>query len=132
MVGPTDYDREAALKKGFSNENLIAVDESRACIKAVRAAGNLAIQGRIEDLIAIWSENWPISAIIADFTCGLDHQMIAFQGALMISLPGFLSGIEMANKLDPNWGVLGVPELSTWVKNIFVVIYKRATGGSNN
>jgi hypothetical protein len=85
LVGPHDYDREAALKKGFSNQNLIAVDTCRQYVKNVREQKNLAIQGRLQDVLAMWPEDWKIDAVVADFTCGLDQQLIEFQMALISS-----------------------------------------------
>lgn len=84
LVGPSDLDREAALKKGYSNRNLIAVDIDQECVDRVRKAGNLAIQGRLEDILVAWPEDWPIAGILADFTCGLDKTLIAFQSSLLV------------------------------------------------
>jgi hypothetical protein len=84
LVGPDDLDREVALKKGFRNHNLIAVDIDLECVERVRKSGNLAIQGRIEDILVAWPDDWPIAAVLADFTCGLDKTLIAFQSSLLI------------------------------------------------
>lgn len=84
LVGPDDLDREAALKKGLRNHNLIAVDKDINHIRNVRAAGNLGIQGRLQDILVVWPQDWPITFVNADMCCGLDDNMRIFTAALII------------------------------------------------
>lgn len=91
LVGPHDFDREVALKKGFSNQNLIAVDTCKQYVENVRKQKNLAIQGRLQDILVAWPKDWKIDAVVADFTCGLDDQLLQFQGSLVISKPGHVA-----------------------------------------
>lgn len=85
LVGPQDLDREVAIKKGFSNHNLIAVDLDQKYVNRVRKAGNLAICGRLEDIVAAWPDDFPLDGIVADFTCGLDKSLLEFQASLFAS-----------------------------------------------
>lgn len=85
LVGPEDLDREVTQKKGFQNHNVIAVDINGDYVQRVRDNGGLAIQGRLEDLITVWPEDWPLAFVYADFTCGLAQTAKELQAALMTS-----------------------------------------------
>jgi hypothetical protein len=71
LAAEQDLDRETALKKGFRNENLIAIDRDLEAVKKIRAAGNLALHGNINEIIAAWPSRTPVAAVICDFTGGL-------------------------------------------------------------
>lgn len=71
LVGPDDLDRKAAIGKGFRNRNLIAVDIDHDNVRRVREAGGVAIACNLQDAIAHWPADIKLSAIVADFTCGL-------------------------------------------------------------
>ena len=86
LVGPDDHDRELAISKGFADLNVIAVDIDRKCVAAVRQKKHLGICGRLEDLLTMWPADWPIDAVLADFTCGLDRKtMMGFMASLFVS-----------------------------------------------
>jgi hypothetical protein len=86
LVGPDDYDRQVAIDKGFTANNLIAVDINQDCVDSVRKNKGLAIQGDICDVIAYWPEDPPINIVCADFTCGLtDKVMELFNCAMILS-----------------------------------------------
>lgn len=71
LPGPDDLDRRCAMKRGFRNENLIAVDISKERAENVRAAGGLAIRGTIQEVVASWPLDWPVNIVMADYCGGL-------------------------------------------------------------
>lgn len=76
LAAEQDLDRDAALKRGFVNNNLIAVDRDGAAVDAIRSAGNLCIHGDVIDVMRTWPEHTPVSAVIADFMCGLEESLM--------------------------------------------------------
>lgn len=72
LAAEQDLDRATALRKGFRNENLIAIDRDRAAVEKIRASGNLAIHGSFDEVCVAWPNHTPVAALIADFTCGLE------------------------------------------------------------
>lgn len=101
LVGPEDFDRPLAVEKGFRTHNLIAVDLDKKCVSRVRRAGNLAVCARLEDLVATWPEDWPIHAVVADFTCGLDNKTAkTFLAALYTSRATVLGKTVVAVNLQ--------------------------------
>jgi hypothetical protein len=104
LVGPNDLDREIAIRKGFKSKNLIAIDRDEECVKAARRIGSLAIQATLEDLLVAWPKDLPISAVLADFTCGLDKVMNFFQGAILASRaihPETVIAVNLQRGRDP-------------------------------
>jgi hypothetical protein len=83
LVGPHDKDRSKALKHGFDNHNLIAVDIAQARVNLVRKAGGLAIKGSLHQILAHWPEDWPIDAVIADFCGGMTRSAGLLHSALV-------------------------------------------------
>lgn len=67
--GPNDIDRGIALKKGFKNKNLIAVDLCEKNIENVRKTGGVGICSRMEEFIVMYNE--PLNAIYLDTCSGL-------------------------------------------------------------
>lgn len=82
LSGPDDLDRAVALKKGFQNENLIAVDLSEENVATVRAGGGIAICGDLKQVVAAWPGDLPINAVVADFCWGLGKGAAEFLWAL--------------------------------------------------
>lgn len=83
LVGPNDIDRQVAIKKGFRNENLIAVDFDRSRVDAVRKDGGFAVCGNLTHIAATWPASKPVDAVIADFCCGLTEEVGKFVEALV-------------------------------------------------
>ncbi len=71
LPGPVDRDREAALRKGFANENLIAIDLDENYVASVRRGGGLATCGRFELVFADIYRRIPIDFVFADYLGGL-------------------------------------------------------------
>jgi hypothetical protein len=82
LVGPHDIDREVAIKKGFSNENLIAVDIERDRVVSARNGGGFALHGGLSDVLAAWPVDRSIDGIVADFCAGIDDRFNTFAMAL--------------------------------------------------
>jgi hypothetical protein len=82
LCGPEDIDREKALRLGFTNENLIAVDVDEESIRRVRASGGLGIAHDLTELVESWPREWPIDVVVADFHCGLNNMTMGFLDAL--------------------------------------------------
>ncbi len=88
LVGPNDRDRSEAIKRGFRNANLLAVDIDSENVASVRSAGNIAITGDLATVILDWPVDWPLDVIVADLCCGLTESaydvmraIIAHRGA---------------------------------------------------
>ena len=75
LCGPDDIDRESALKRGFSNENLIAIDINSTNIDKVRESGGLGVSARLQDVIASWSDDWKLDVVVADTCHGFSKAM---------------------------------------------------------
>ena len=71
LAGPNDADRDTAIRKGFANEDLIAVDLCQENIDYVRSRGGYGICADIMDLVWMWPEHTPIAGILADYCSGL-------------------------------------------------------------
>lgn len=85
LCGPEDLDREWALKRGFRNENLIAVDLSPDNVQRVRRGGGLAICHDLNELVRAWPEDWPIDVVVADFCAGLGDSELGLVHAAVFS-----------------------------------------------
>ena len=91
LVGPDDFDRQRALKHGFQNHNLIAVDIEKERIEKVRQDGGVGVCGNLSDILAMWPSDLPVSVVLADFQCGLNNSMFHFHDALF-KTAGLASG----------------------------------------
>lgn len=72
LVGPDDFDREAAIKRGFRNENLIAIDINNENIARVRTSGGIGLQGSLQQIILEWPRHQQIDAVIFDSCAGVN------------------------------------------------------------
>lgn len=82
LVGPNDTEREIALSKGFSNENLVAVDLSEANVSSARKGGAVAICDSMESILLNWPRSTPIAAISMDLCCGFTTDVIRLPGVI--------------------------------------------------
>jgi hypothetical protein len=82
LAARTDLDSIEAIRQGFINENLIAVDTDLDVVKELRSRGRLAIQGDISEILTAWPGEYPIHVVVADFCGGLtDRTWSAFGGS---------------------------------------------------
>lgn len=70
-----DYDREIALAKGFSPNNLILVDKSAAIVANARKAGKLAIHGDLISVVQSWPVGLPLHVVFGDFCGGVSNRI---------------------------------------------------------
>lgn len=80
LASEQDMDRPTAIRKGFNQHNLIAVDRDAKAVERIRATGALAVHGDIFDVINSWPEAPAISAVIADLTCGAHFRLVVDMG----------------------------------------------------
>lgn len=115
LVGPEDADRPLALRHGFANQNVIAIDLRQDRVNAVRRNGGVAIHGSLQQIIAHWKENWSIDVIVADFCHGLTKDALALHPILMAQ-PAFAAGgvlaINMMRGRDADSN-----EIREWARN---------------
>jgi len=76
LCGPDHLDRKWALHKGFTEKNLIGIDQDMSNIDHLRRSGGIGICESLESVIFNWSAKKPIDVIIADFCCGLQAHVI--------------------------------------------------------
>lgn len=108
LAAEQDLDRETAIRKGFRENNLIAVDRDPEVVASIRDRGRLAICGDIFEVIRNWPRNLNIAGVIADFTCGLERCIINEIPALM-KFPHALSTVWIINLQrgrDQGYGIL--------------------------
>ncbi|MBW1812176.1 MAG: hypothetical protein JRJ39_00510 [Deltaproteobacteria bacterium] len=73
-----DLDRPVAIKKGFSDHNLLAVERDLKSVKILRKNGVNVIHSDLTSVINDWKGRNEIDFINADFTCGITDDIIAF------------------------------------------------------
>lgn len=71
LVGPDDLDRGSAIKRGFRDENLVAIDLDKKRVKSVRKDGNLAIADSLQRILIEWPRGWDVDVVVADFCYGM-------------------------------------------------------------
>lgn len=119
LCGPDDYDREIALKKGFKNHNLIAIDINKKNINNVRKNGGIGICGEIGNIIHHWNSRPKITGIIADLCCGLTANVSPIYMSIMES-KGFDENCRIViNFLRGREHGLAIDAVS-WAKDMFV------------
>lgn len=98
LAASTDFDRSTAIKKGFRSSNLIGVDRELAAVNEVRRGGGICLHGDILDYLTRWPNDFPVSAVVADFTSGLKEEYAAGFAALHIH-PAFSQAVFVVNML---------------------------------
>lgn len=71
LAGEHDHDRRLAVSKGFTAENLIAVDESEDVVMGLREMKVLAIKGNILDVAEVWAPDRALDVLVLDLCSGL-------------------------------------------------------------
>lgn len=101
LAGEQNLDREQAIRNGFHENNLIAVDGDMKVVKSLRGKGQLAVHGDIFQVIRNWSRDVKINGIIFDFCSGITSSEFCagIQNCLMmrqckesVSVVNFLRG----------------------------------------
>ena len=87
LPGSTDLDREEAVRRGFNDANLIAVERDEAVARHLRRAGRTVINAELDDVLANWPIDRPIGAVIADMQCGLERNLIPLLAVLAMAHP---------------------------------------------
>lgn len=77
--GPVDRDRQLAIKKGFSDANLFAVDIDESCVKSVRSNGGIAVCGNAVMVLSDLHKRMKVDFVLFDFLGGPNaEKLIAF------------------------------------------------------
>jgi hypothetical protein len=71
MGAAEDLDRAEALRRGFTNTNLIHVDRDAKVTAAVRRAGGLGVTGDFFEVVRCWPQRHSIDVVLGDFCNGL-------------------------------------------------------------
>lgn len=95
LCGPDDFDRACAIKRGFVNQNIVAVDVSEENVTRIRRAGGVGIVGNLADILVTWQGHTPLAAIVADFCGGMNKSAIDFTISLL-KCPGVHVGTVVA------------------------------------
>lgn len=99
LAAEQDMDRRVAVSKGFSAQNMIAVDQRIEVVKQLRKQSKLAIHGKIEHVLEIYDE---CDVAHIDLCCGFtDIALEIYQALLsgrkkkgMVLVLNFLRGRE--------------------------------------
>ena len=97
LSGPDDFDRQVALRLGFRNENIIAVDTDPGNIAMVRRNGGIGIVGKLDEVIMAWRSDWPVDAVIADLCCGLSLESLMLIRSMLASIAVPQSAVVAVN-----------------------------------
>lgn len=76
LPGSTDLDAPEALRRGFQDDNLIAVERDIFVAKTLRDKKRNCINADLDAVMAAWPAHTPVSVVIADFQCGLTKPVI--------------------------------------------------------
>lgn len=83
LRGPEDKDVEHALRRGFREGNLIAVDINEANVRLAKQAGQQAVCGKLQDVISEWGNGDPIDVVVADMCCAFNGGAIEMLYSLL-------------------------------------------------
>jgi hypothetical protein len=98
LPGDKNLDLPEAQRRGFQAWNMIAVEKDRALLRALRAAGQLTVQGDLFCVMGAWPHNIQISAVIADFTHGFYVERVSLF-AKLLTHPAFVDAVFSVNLL---------------------------------
>lgn len=76
LAGPDAYDIGAASLRGFDTRNMIAVEREQNALRSLRAAGLLAIDGELCDVMEAWPQECSVGVVVADFCCGMEANIV--------------------------------------------------------
>ena len=74
LPGPDDLDRKIATEKGFSPENLIAVDLCKKNIDRIKNKGCIGINANLTSVIYNLPKNLAVDVVFGDFCSGITNR----------------------------------------------------------
>lgn len=72
LAAASDLDRAHAIRRGFKDENLIAVEIDPLTVRQLRLLGVNVIPRPLIEVLAAWPIDKPVAGIFADLQCGLE------------------------------------------------------------
>lgn len=97
LSGSQDLDRRVAVRKGFSPDNLIAVDNDIRVVRELRANGKLAIHGDIEEVVASFPSGVNIDVLVADYCGVLNRNTFLVRGQSLFHAPSIFGSVIAVN-----------------------------------
>jgi hypothetical protein len=76
LAGEGDFDRAHGLRRGFIDENLIAVESDAEIVRALRARGVNVIPRPLLEVVAMWPAEVHVAGLLADLQCGLEVSVL--------------------------------------------------------
>lgn len=76
LAGPDDLDAREAVRRGFQQRNLIAIDRDPEIVKDLRKGGRLAVTADFLSVMFAWKYTRPVHVIFGDFCCGIDDRFL--------------------------------------------------------
>ena len=70
LAGLSDIDRQIAMRHGFRDKNLIAIDFEKSVVEHLRGKGVLAVDAALSDVLTNWS-GLDVHVVYADLCCGI-------------------------------------------------------------
>lgn len=98
LPGSTDLDRPVAIRKGFKEANLIAIERDTEVTKLLRAKGVTTINDDLLKVINAWPSDIKVGLVIADMVTGLDLEATALI-APWIGSPPFWHSVLSLNAM---------------------------------
>ena len=116
LAGPQDLDRPELLRRGFRQDNLIAVERDTAVVEQLRSRGVLTIRGDIWDVVEVWPKTLPLHAVLADLVGGMGKkEWAAFRvlaGPCVERPPVF--AVNMLRGRDPQGNAVRESYIKRW------------------
>lgn len=98
LAGARNLDRPIAVDRGFRAVNMIAIERDADAVTALRASGQLAIRGTLNDVARNMPFTRRIAVLNADLTCGATGEVISLANYL-ITHPAFAGAVFAFNLL---------------------------------
>lgn len=95
LAGEQDLDRPVATGKGFTHENMIAIERDSKVVEKLRSKGVTAICADLEEIIRYWTGP-EIHVVYADMCCGYTDKIDDILKALIMN-PNFTNSVLMFN-----------------------------------
>lgn len=71
LPGFEDLDRPEALRRGFRDANLIAIERDPETAQSLRCSGRTVIQGDLLETLTFWPSHRKVAVVVADLQSGL-------------------------------------------------------------
>jgi hypothetical protein len=86
LAGADDLDRQEAIRRGFREENLIAVERNGENLRALREKKALAVGGDVADVLRAWPTTVPVHVVHSDLCTNFnDAAMVNLISAILYS-----------------------------------------------